>query len=129
VGGTPAGKLPDDQQFEILTTTVNILNMQKTEGKGRKSIVPVFMDPSTVKRYGEGTVQKFIPEVAVQVMYHGLLENTKWMTQEGEKKYGRFWETKKSPKPGTLLNLLQSPWYPAYSDYYERVKPLSLPNF
>jgi hypothetical protein len=127
VDGNSVSKLPNDQQFDILTTTVNVVNVQKSAGTGRKSIIPVFLDPNTVRKYGEGTLSKFIPEVAVEVMYKGIVQNIKW-TGDGEKKYGRFWETKKQPKSGVLLNLLQSPWWPAYSDYYERVKPLSTPS-
>jgi len=34
----------------------------------------------------------------------------------------RFWE-QKQPIGGVLLNLLQSPWWPAFSEHYEQVKP------
>lgn len=126
-GGGTAGKLPDDQQYNILTTTVTVVNMQKTAGTGKRNIVPVFIDPNTVRKFGEGNLQKFIPEVAVEVSYKGILQDLKWK-YGNETKPGRFWE-KKQPKTGVLLNLLQSPWWPAYSDYYERVKPFTPPAF
>jgi hypothetical protein len=127
VEGAVASKLPNDQQYNILTTTVSIVNMPKSGTAGRKNIVPVFIDPNTVKKYGgEGNLQKFIPEVVVEVMYKGVLQDRRW--KNNEKGSGNFWE-KKQPKPGVLLNLLQSPWWPAYSDYYERVKPLTVPSF
>jgi hypothetical protein len=127
VDGALASKLPDDQQYNILTTTVSIVNLGKSNG-GRRSIVPVFLDPNTVRKYGgDSSLQKFIPEVVVEVNYKGVLQDRKWKNGN-EKTPGMFWE-KKQPKTGVLLNLIQSPWWPAYSDYYERVKPISVPNY
>ena len=61
----------------------------------------------------------------MQVFYKGVSQDKHWMTEV--KKGTDFWETKQ-PRNGILMNLLQSPWFPAYSEYYEQVKSSSAPN-
>lgn len=117
----PGAKDAPADGYDVLSTTVTIVNMQKSVGTGKKNIVPIFMDPNTVKKYAANGLQQFIPEVAVQVMYKGILQDTKW--KKSEQISGRFWE-KKQPKTGVLLNLMQSPWAPAFIDFYEQVKPI-----
>lgn len=111
--------IPADK-YDVLTTTVTIVNMQGNKVSGKKNIVPVFMDSNTVKKYGLSGIHQFIPEVAVQVFYKGILQDTKW--KKSEQQSGRFWE-KKQPRQGILLNLMQSPWSPAFVEHYEQVKP------
>ncbi|MBI4025601.1 MAG: hypothetical protein HY360_11525 [Verrucomicrobia bacterium] len=118
--GSTAKEKPADN-YDILATSVTVVNMQRNVGTGQKNIVPVFMDANTVKRYGATGIQQFIPQVAVQVIYKGTLQDTHWMT--GVQKDVRFWETKQ-PRAGVLLNLTQSPWSPAFLDHYEQVKPI-----
>ena len=108
---------PKDR-FDILAANVTVVNVPK----GRKNIVPVFLDPNSVKKYAQASIQSFVPQVAVQVYYKGKLQDSYWMT--GVQKGVQFWE-QKQPRGGVLLNFLQSPWWPAYSDYYEQVKPAS----
>lgn len=113
--GAGAKNAPQDG-FDILSTAVTVVNVPK----GRKSLVPVFLDANTVKKYSPAGVHEFVPQVAVQVYYKGRLQDTYWMT--GVQKGVQFWENKPS-RSGILLNLMQSPWSPAYVDYYEQVKP------
>lgn len=117
--------VPQDR-YDILASTVTVVNLQGNSSNGRRSIVPVFLDSTSVKKYGQGSVTQLVPEVAVQVMYKGVLQDQKWW--KDEKKSGRFWEAKQ-PRTGVLLNFTQSPWFPAYFDYYEQVKPLTIPTF
>ncbi|MCC7518221.1 MAG: hypothetical protein IT578_03440 [Verrucomicrobiae bacterium] len=103
--------------FDILSANVAVVNVPK----GRKNVVPVFMDANTVRKYGAISKDQFVPQVAVMVYYRGVLQDTQWMTNA--RKGERFWE-QKQPIGGVLLNLLQSPWWPAFSEYYEQVKPM-----
>lgn len=105
--------------YDVLSATVTIANVQRNVGTGRKAIVPVFLDANTVKKYEPSSIDKFVQDVVVQAYYKGVLQSTKWMKNPDN---GRFWE-KKQPRNGLLLNFLQSPWYPAYVDHYEQVKP------
>ncbi len=116
----PTAKEKSADGYDVLTTTVSVVNMAGNKSTGQKNIVPIFMDSNTVRRYAAVSKDQFIPEVAVQVMSKGVLQDTKWMKSEGS---GRFWE-KKQPKSGILLNLMQSPWAPAFIEYYEQVKPM-----
>lgn len=102
--------------FDILSANVTVVNVPK----GRKNVVPVFMDANTVRKYGASSKDQFVPQVAVMVYYKGVLQDTQWMTNA--RRGDRFWE-QKQPIGGVLLNLLQSPWWPAFSEYYEQVKP------
>lgn len=102
--------------FDILSANVTVVNVPR----GRKNVVPVFMDANTVRKYGAITKEQFVPQVAVMVYYKGVLQDTQWMSNI--KKGERFWE-QKQPIAGVLLNLLQSPWWPAFSEFYEQVKP------
>ncbi|NUN93311.1 MAG: hypothetical protein HUU04_05980 [Verrucomicrobiae bacterium] len=102
--------------FDILSANVAVVNVPK----GRKNIVPVFLDANTVRKYGAGAKEQFVPQVAVVVYYKGVLQDTQWMTNA--RRGDRFWE-QKQPIGGVLLNLLQSPWWPAFSEHYEQVKP------
>jgi hypothetical protein len=106
--------------FDVLMTTVAVVNVPRNVNTGRKNTVPVFMDANTVRKYGAMSKEQFIPEVAIQVYYKGVLQDTRWM--KSEQQSGRFWE-KKQPTGGVLLNLLQSPWWPAFSEFYEQVRP------
>jgi hypothetical protein len=124
-GSSAKGDYVPRDKYDVLATTVNIVNMQGNEAGGKKNVVPVFMDPKTVKRYGESAIGSFIPEVAVQVYYKGILQDTKWM--RNQQKSGRFWEAKQ-PKSGVLLNFLQSPFFPAFFEEYEQVKPSGSSN-
>jgi hypothetical protein len=123
-GGGAKDAPPD--RFDVLGGTVTIVNVERNSGTGKKNIVPVFMDANTVKRYGEPSITKFIPEVAVQVYYKGVLQHTKFF--KGGDNSPRFWETK-PPKGGILLNISQSPWSPAFLEYFQQVKPLTIPSF
>lgn len=105
--------------YDVLTTTVTVVNMPRNHNTGKKNIVPVFLDGNTVRKYGANGIQQLVPEVAVEVTYKGVLQGTWWMKTMNS---GRFWE-KKPPRPGVLLNLDQSPWMPGFIDYYEQVKP------
>jgi len=118
-GSNAKGAVPPDH-YDVLSAGVTIVNMEK----GTKNRVPVFMDARTVKKYDAANIQQFIPEVAVSVMYKGALQHIKWMKNESS---GRFWE-RKQPRAGVLLNLMQSPWWPANADYYELVKPAGPPQ-
>jgi len=122
--GVKGSSVPPDG-FDILSASVTVVNMQKNFGTGKKNIVPVFMDANTVKKYGQAGKTQFIPQVAVQVMYKGAVQDLQWMS--AAQKGVRFWETK-SPKNGVLMNLIQSPWFPAYAEYYEQVKSASIPT-
>jgi len=122
-GSNAKGAVPPDR-YDILSTSVTIVNMEKNTGTGKKNLVPVFMDARTVKKYDAAGIQQFIPEVAVSVMYKGALQHIKWMKNESS---GRFWE-RKQPRAGILLNLMQSPWWPVNADYYELVKPAGSPQ-
>ena len=122
INGVPVSRLPADQQFDVLEATVTIVNMERNAGTGKKNIVPVFMDSNTRRRYNSGALNQFIPEVAVEVYYKGVPQDRKWM--KSEQRSGRFWE-RKPPRRGILLNLTQSPWWPAFSEHYEQVKPVS----
>jgi ribosome biogenesis SPOUT family RNA methylase Rps3 len=106
-------------RFDLLAATVTVVNMRRNVGTGRKNIVPVFLNSRSVKKYGALSKSQFIEQVAVQVMYKGKVQDTQWMTtaRQGE----RFWEAM-PPKNGILVNLLQTPWWPAYGDFYEQVK-------
>lgn len=116
----PAAKDPPKDGYDVLAGNVTIVNLARNAGgTGRKNIVPLFVDSNTVKKYGASSIQQFVPEVAVQVMYKGVLQDTKWW--KNEQKNGRFWEAKQ-PRTGALLNLTQSPWYPAFAEVYEQVK-------
>jgi len=122
-GANAKGDYVPADKFDVLACSVTVVNMQKNfPPTGKKNFVPVFMDANTVKKYGASSKTQFIPEVAVQVMYKGKVQDTKWM--QDEKKSGRFWEAKQV-RGGILLNLLQSPWFPAYAEFYEQVKPSS----
>jgi hypothetical protein len=121
---TVRGEYVPKDGYDILATTVTVVNMKRNVGTGAKNIVPVFLDSNSVKKYGAVTKDAFIPEVAVQVMYKGKLQDTKWM--KNEQRSGRFWEAKQ-PKMGILMNLLQSPWWPAYGDFYEQVRAAPAP--
>jgi RNA polymerase sigma factor (sigma-70 family) len=110
-------KTTDPKEWDNLIATVNVVNMQKNTG-GKKNVVPVFMGSNTVKKYGEPNIQNMIPEVAVQVWSKGVLQDEFFWKKVGD----RFWE-RKQPKSGILLNLLQSPWWPAFAGVYEQVKP------
>jgi hypothetical protein len=125
IGGVQARKLADEMQYDVLTTAVNVINLQKRTG--HKNRVPVFLDPRTVKKYGHSSLTHLIPEVAVEVSSRGVVQSLRWMNGD-ERRPGRFWE-RKQPKAGILLNLLQSPWWPAYSEHYERIKPTSFPLY
>ncbi len=111
----------EKDRFDILATTVTVVNVPKNPGGGKKNIVPVFLDPNSVKKYG-GSGTQFVLQIAVQVYYKGRLQDTFWMTPLNKGK--SFWEST-PPRGGVLLNLMQSPWSPAFIDYYEQVKPAS----
>lgn len=115
----PNAKDQPKDGYDVLTTVVTVVNMEKNFNKGKKNIVPVFLDASTVKKYENGNFQNFIPEVAVIVQYKGKLQDTHFMKNQNS---GPFWNNVQ-PKSGLLLNLMQSPWSPAYNEYYEQVKP------
>lgn len=118
-GAQAREKSPDG--YDVLSANVTVVNVPRNAGTGKKNIVPVFMDANTVRKYGAISQAQFIPEVAIQVYYKGVLQDTRWM--KSEQQSGRFWE-KKQPIGGVLLNLLQSPWWPAFSEFYEQVKPV-----
>jgi len=118
-GANTKAYAPPDK-YDILTASVTIVNMPGNVGSGNKNIVPMFIDSRTVKKYDQGNLQSLIPQVAVQVMYGGTLQHIKWWKKAlGEV---RFWE-QKEPRRGVLLNLSQSPWWPAYGEDYVQVKP------
>jgi hypothetical protein len=108
--------------YDILESKVSVVGMRKNKGTGNKNIIPVFVDPNTVKKYGESALANFIPEVVVEVRAKGILQDL--YVWKNVRKGVRFWEQEPT-KPGVLLNLLQSPWWPAFADYYEQVKPVT----
>ncbi len=118
--GSTVKNAPEDG-YDVLSASVTVSNVPRNVGSARHALVPVFLDANTVKKYEPTGVDKFIQDVVVQVYYKGVLQETKWMKSE---EHGRFWE-KKQPRPGLLLNFLQSPWFPAYVDHYEQVKQAS----
>ncbi len=120
----PSVKVVPPGSYDVLTASVTVVNVQKSAGNSRKTLVPVFLDANTVKKYGGTSIQQFVPEIVVQVVYKGVLQDTKWW--KSQQRYGRFWE-QKQPVNGVLLNLTQSPWAPAFNEYYEQVKPTGLP--
>ncbi len=116
----PAAKMAPKDGYDVLAASVTVVNVQRNAGTGKKKIVPVFLDANTVKKYEVTNLQNFIQDVAVQVWYNQTLVDEKWW-KGNQVRPGRFWE-QKQPRTGILLNLMQSPWYPAFSDYYEQVK-------
>lgn len=116
----PQARERSQDGYDILSATVAVVNVPRNVNTGRKNVVPVFMDANTVRKYGAVSKEQFIPEVAIQVYYKGVLQDTRWL--KSEQQSGRFWE-KKQPVGGVLLNLQQSPWWPAFSEFYEQVKP------
>ena len=119
----PTIKMVPPGSYDVLTASVTVVNVQKSTGNVRKILVPVFLDADTVKKYGGTSIDRFIPEIAVQVSYKGFID-TKWW--KNAQQNGRFWE-QKQPISGVLLNLTQSPWAPAFNEYYQQVKPSGPP--
>ncbi|MDD2707747.1 MAG: hypothetical protein PHV34_07025 [Verrucomicrobiae bacterium] len=116
-GNNARGDHVPQDRWDVLASSVTVTSLKK--GKG---VVPMYIDSTTVKKYGAVAVQQFIPEVVVQVMYKGAVQHTKWMRNEQQS--GRFWE-KKQPKSGFLVDITKSPWWPAFSENYEQVKPMT----
>ncbi len=112
-------KSASEDGYDVLATSVTVVHVQRNVASARRALVPVFLDPNSVKKYEPSGIDKFIQDVVVQAYYKGVLQDTKWMKNPDN---GRFWE-KKQPRLGILLDLQQSPWFPAYVDHYEQMKP------